>query len=176
MKCFQDDGFYGIKLHALVLGMAVDDPIFFPIYEKMEQMDKILLLHAGTGPDYEGSAGGNSDVAGVKRVKVILKHYPNLKLVIPHLGTEEMDGFFDLMGEYKNLWMDTTMMLAGYFSSQPSLERIEELSDRILYGSDAPNIPYPLDVEIKNIKKWFSKDVQEKLFFKNAQKLLGLTI
>jgi len=112
----------------------------------------------------------------VKRVKVILKHYPNLKLVIPHLGTEEMDEFFDLMEEHKNLWMDTTMMLAGYFPNQPSLKKIEKLSDRILYGSDTPNIPYPLDVEMKNIKKWFSKDVQEKLFFKNAQKLLGFTI
>jgi len=72
--------------------------------------------------------------------------------------------------------MDTTMMLAGYFSNQPSMKRIEKLSERILYGSDTPNIPYPLDAEMKNIKKWFSKDIQEKLFYKNAQKLLGFTI
>ena len=175
-QCFEDHGFYGLKLHALVLKMPVDDPVFFPIYEKMEEIGKILMLHAGTGPEFQNSAEGNAEFAGVKRVKLILKNYPTLKLVIPHLGAEEMDEFFDLMEEHKNLWMDTTMMLAGYFSSQPSLERIEKLSDRILYGSDAPNIPYPLDAEMNNIKKWFSKDIQEKLFFKNAQKLMGLTI
>jgi predicted TIM-barrel fold metal-dependent hydrolase len=174
-RCFEDYGFYGLKLHALVLRIAVDDPIFFPIYEKIQDAGKILMLHAGNGPRIEGSAADSSDVAGVNRVKVVLEHCPELKIVIPHLGADEIDDFFDLMEEYNNLWMDTTMMLAGYFPKLPSLTRIETFSDRILYGSDAPNIPYPLETEINNIKKWFSKDVQEKLFWKNAQKLLGQT-
>ena len=68
------------------------------------------------------------------------------------------------------------MTLAGYFPEKPSLERLEKLSDRILYGSDAPNIPYPLETEMNNINTWFSREVQEKLFFRNANKLLGLNI
>jgi predicted TIM-barrel fold metal-dependent hydrolase len=174
--CFEGYGFYGLKLHAIVLGIAADDPVFFPIYEKIEESGKILMLHAGNGPRLERSVANTSNVAGVERVKVILERYPNLKLVIPHLGADEVDEFFDLMEEHENLWMDTTMTLAGYFPRKPSLARIEELSDRILYGSDAPNIPYALDVEMNNIKKWFSKEVQEKLFFKNAQKLLNLEV
>jgi len=173
-QCFEDYGFHGLKLHAHVLGIAVDHPAFFPIYEKIEKKGKILMLHAGNGPRLEGSTGKTSSVSGVKRVKVILKRHPDLKLVIPHLGADEFDAFLDLMEDHKNLWMDTTMTLADYLPKQPSRKRIEKLSDRILYGSDAPNIPYPLDTEMNNIRKWFSKDVQEKLFFKNAQKLLGL--
>jgi len=172
-QCFNGYGFHGLKLHAFVLEIAVDDSIFFPIYEKMEELGKILMLHAGTGPRLERRTMDTSSVAGVKRVKVILKHFPYLKLVIPHLGFEETNEFFDLMEEHENLWMDTTMTLANYFPRKPSLARIEKLSDRILYGSDAPNIPYPLETEMNNIKKWFPKDVQEKLFFKNAQKILG---
>jgi predicted TIM-barrel fold metal-dependent hydrolase len=173
-QCFEHYGFHGLKLHAFVLAMAVDDPLFFPIYEKIEDAGKILLLHAGTGPRVERSTMETATVAGVNRVKVILKRFPRLKLVVPHLGTDETDDFFDLMGEHENLWLDTTMVLSGYFSLEPSLDRIEELSDRILYGSDAPNVPYPLDTEIKNIMRWFSKDVQEKLLVRNAEKLLGL--
>ena len=175
-QCFEEYGFYGLKLHALVLKLAVDAPVFFPIYEKMEENGKILMLHAGNGPGSGGSGTANLDIAGAKRVKVILKRYPNMKLVIPHLGTDEVDAFFDLMEEYGNLWMDTTMMLADYFPKRPSLRRIEILSDRILYGSDAPNIPYPLETEIMNIRQWFSKDLQEKLFFKNALKLLDYSV
>jgi len=173
-ECLEEWGFYGLKVHVIVLGVAVDDPVFFPIYEKIEELGKILLLHGANGPILEGSSVDHFSVAGVRRVKVILKRYPRLKLVIPHLGIEETDEFFDLMEEHENLWMDTTMTLADYFPKRPSLERIERLSDRILYGSDAPNIPYPLDTEMTNIKKWFSKEVQEKLFFRNALKILGL--
>lgn len=175
-QCFEEYGFYGLKLHALVLKLAVDAPVFFPIYEKMEENGKILMLHAGNGPGSAGSSTANLDIAGAKRVKKVLKRYPNLKLVIPHLGTDEVDAFFDLMEEYGNLWMDTTMMLADYFPERPLLRRIEILSDRILYGSDAPNIPYPLETEIGNIKQRFSKDIQEKIFFKNALKLLDYSV
>jgi len=171
-QCFEEFGFYGLKLHTHVLKIAADDPILFPIYERIEAAGKILLLHAGNGPRVRGSNADNSNVAGVERVKVILKRCPNLKLVIPHLGVDVPDAFFDLMHEYENLWMDTTMTLAGYFPKQPSLRRIEELSDRILYGSDAPNVPYPLDLEIGKIKELFSEEVQKKIFYKNAKKLL----
>ena len=173
-QCFEDFGFYGLKLHAAVTGIPVDDPVFFPIYEKTEEAGKILMLHAGTGPRLVGSVADSSGIAGLKRVKAILERYPNLKLVIPHLGTDEMDEFFDLMEEHNNLWMDTAMTLAEFFPLKPALARIEKLSDRLLYGSDAPNIPYPLETEMNNIKKWFSVDVQEKLFFKNARNLLAL--
>ena len=78
------------------------------------------------------------------------------------------------MEEHENLWMDTTMTLAKYFVNQPSLERIEEFSDRILYGSDAPNVPYDLDTELNNIREAFPVEIQKKLFFENAQRLLGL--
>jgi len=172
--CFDQYGFHGLKLHAHVLGIAVDHPVLFPIYDRIEGAGKILMLHGGTGPRFEASGMDTCAVAGAKRIATILTRYPNLKLVIPHLGADEFDACFDLMEQHPNLWMDTTMALAGYFPVQPSLARIAEHCDRILYGSDAPNIPYPLDVEMNNIRRWFPRDIQERLFFRNAQRLLGM--
>ena len=173
-ECFDEFGFFGLKLHSHVLNLALDDPMFFPIYEKIESAGKILMLHGGNGPGYARTNPKTSHVSGVERVKVIIKNFPKMKLVIPHLGVNQPDEFFDLMEDHENLWMDTTMVLADYFPLKPSLTRIEQLSDRILYGSDSPNIPYPLEIEMNNIKNWFSEAIQEKLFFKNAQRLLGL--
>ena len=173
-QCFEEYGFYGIKVHGHVSGVAIDDPASFPIYERIEAAQKLLMLHGGQGPSLKGYSKVTANVTGFQRVKTILKHFPKLKLIIPHLGADEFDDFFDLMEDSPNLWMDTTMALAEYFPKSPSLERIEKLSDRILYGSDAPNIPYPLDTEIKNIRAWFPADIQKKLFFTNAQKLLGM--
>jgi uncharacterized protein len=172
-RCFQEYHFHGIKLHTHVMAIAADDPCLFPIYEKMEESQKILLMHAGIGPSFGGYAETTKNVAGAHRVKTVLKQFPKLKLVIPHLGGDEYDAFFDLMEEFPNLWMDTAMVLADYFP-RPNLKRVEALSDRILYGSDAPNLPFDFDVEIKNIKEWFSPDIQEKLFWINAHRLLEL--
>lgn len=175
-QCFDEFGFYGLKLHVHVLEIAADDPSFFPIYEKIEAAGKVLMLHAGNGPALKQRAMELDKVAGVDRVRVILKRYPNLKLVIPHLGVNQPDEFFDLMEEHENLWLDTAMALSRYFPETPSLERIEKFSDRILYGSDSPNIPYPLETEMSNVKTWFSEEVQEKLFYKNALRLLDIEL
>ena len=173
-QCFHEFGFYGIKLHAHVLGIAIDDPVFFPIYEKIEEEGKVLTLHAGTGPSLKGYSKKTTHVAGAHRVSILLKRFPRLKLIIPHLGADEYEAFFDLMEEHPHLWMDTTMTFADYFP-RPPLERISKLADRLLYGSDTPNIPYELGIEIRNIQKWLPHDIQEKIFWTNAHRLFEIT-
>jgi predicted TIM-barrel fold metal-dependent hydrolase len=68
---------------------------------------------------------------------------------VPHLGADEFDAYSRLIERYDNLWLDTTMMLAGYFPgiTPPDLRTMRE--DRIMYGSDFPNLPYAWDRELR---------------------------
>ncbi|MDJ0810283.1 MAG: amidohydrolase family protein, partial [Desulfobacterales bacterium] len=49
---------------------------------------------------------------------------------------------------YDNLWLDTTMVLTDYFSLPQAVDLAVYRPDRVMYGSDFPNIPYAWDREL----------------------------
>ena|SRR5690554_6637618 len=67
--------------------------------------------------------------------------------------------FFDLLEKYPNLYLDTTMTLAGFFQSMDDNKPLAQMlrammlkhSNRILYGTDWPNIPYDWCRELANL-------------------------
>ena len=174
-RCFAEYGFYGLKFHTHVAAIRPDDERLFPIYEKLIEYDKVITLHAGNGPSLKGYKEKTKEVSGVRFVRNLLKKFPKLKVIIPHLGADEIDAFFDLMAEFPNLWMDTTMALSGYFPLKIPWEKIKQFSDRILYGSDFPNVPYEMMTEIEAIRSsGLSVEIQKKIFSDNAVRLLKI--
>ena len=174
-RCFGDYGFYGLKFHCHVAGIRPDDERMFPIYEKLIEYDRVLTIHSGAGPSLGGYREKEAAVSGASVTRRFLKKFPKLKVIVPHLGADEFDEFFDLMEEFPNLRMDTTMALAGYFPMAIPWEKIEAYADRILYGSDFPNIPYEMRTEVAAIRSsGLSKEAKEKILFENAARLFGI--
>jgi predicted TIM-barrel fold metal-dependent hydrolase len=104
-----------------------------------------------------------------------LKNHPTLRLCVPHLGADELDAYEKLVERYDHLWLDTTMMLADYFSLNVPLRILEARPDRIFYGTDFPNLPYGWDRELVRIKsrKW-SDATLEKVLATNARDFYGI--
>lgn len=141
-------GLAGCKLHCHVLGRAMDEAVWEPIYETCLAENRWLLIHAGTQPAIKAYGLDVTAISGVERVKLVLERHPELKLIIPHLGFDQTDEFFDLLDDYPNLYLDTTMVLAEYFPIRVDREKLIRYSHRIMYGSDFPNIPYGLTREV----------------------------
>lgn len=67
--------------------------------------------------------------------------------------------FFDLLEKYPNLYLDTTMTLGAFFQSMDEDKAMTlmirtmllQYSDRIMYGTDWPNIPYDWCRELANL-------------------------
>ena len=67
--------------------------------------------------------------------------------------------FFDLLDRYPNLYLDTTMTFGAFFHSmddnKPLAKMIRTMllkhSDRVMYGTDWPNIPYDWCRELANM-------------------------
>ncbi|MEZ4603255.1 MAG: amidohydrolase family protein [Desulfobacterales bacterium] len=81
-----------------------------------------------------------------------VEDFPGLRVCVPHLGFDETEQYRKLIEKYDHLWLDTTMVLADYFPTGQNDERIDLTryrSDRVMYGSDFPNIPYNWDRELK---------------------------
>src|SRR5579885_2072984 len=173
-RCFRDYGFQGLKFHTHVTGIRPDDERMFPIYEKLVEHDRWLMLHSGNGPSLRGYKEQTRHVSGAVFTRNMLRRFPRMKVIVPHLGADEFEEFFALMEEFPNLRMDTTMAVSGFFPVEVPWEKIERFSDRILYGSDFPNIPYEMSTEIAAIHKSpLSENAKRRILRENAERILA---
>ncbi|MBU1170653.1 MAG: amidohydrolase [Proteobacteria bacterium] len=158
----------GIKLHFLIQHYYPHDSRFFPLYELIMDRKKRLLMHLGTGPI------GNQ-YTGLDHFKILLKRYPDLPVTIPHMGGYEYKGFLDLLDDHPDLYLDTAYSFwhqapGGYDQGTEALERYQ---DRIVYGSDFPNIILPRKDEIEGLLSYdLSSGIYSKLFYENGARLI----
>jgi predicted TIM-barrel fold metal-dependent hydrolase len=174
-RAFEECGLCGVKLHCHVLAIPPDDPAMFPIYETVAEYDGIINIHAGREPAIEEYGLDVRAISGADRVENILRRHPELKMIIPHLGIDETDRFYALMETYPNLYLDTAMVLGGFFPVQTSKEELRGHSDRILYGTDYPHIPYEMEWELKAILNMdLGETALRRILFENAARLFPL--
>ncbi len=143
-----DAGLAGIKLHCHVQCMSADDPRLEPVYQVCAERGAPVVIHAGREPKSPAYACDPHALCHVDRVEAVLRSYPSLKLVVPHLGLDEYTGYERLLGRYDNLWLDTTMVVADYFPIVRPTRLVTMRPERVMYGTDFPNIPYAWDREI----------------------------
>jgi predicted TIM-barrel fold metal-dependent hydrolase len=145
----EEFGLCGVKMHCHVMRRAPDDPLLFPIYEDLCAWQGILNIHAGREPAIDAYGVDVRALSGAARVENVLKRFPEMKVIIPHLGFDEMDEFYNLLETYPNLYLDTTMILGGFFQVDVDRSKLIRHADRVLYGSDYPHIPYDMETEVR---------------------------
>ncbi|MBI4815572.1 MAG: amidohydrolase [Deltaproteobacteria bacterium] len=145
-------GLAGVKLHCHVQCFSPDSPALIPIYESCVRHGVPLVMHAGREPRSLAYRCDPYSLCAVERVEVVLETHPKLRLCVPHLGADEIDGYVRLLERHDNLWLDTTMMLAGFFDLKVPARALSARPDRILYGSDFPNLPYGWDRELRGLR------------------------
>jgi len=173
---FRDCGLCGVKMHCHVKGVAPDDPAMFRIYETVAEYDGIVTIHAGREPAIPAYGLDVRSISGADRMEKVLRRFPDLKVVVPHLGMDESERFFDLMDEYPNLYLDTAMVFSPVFVVDINLERFVKHADRILYGTDYPQIPPSVETELKKFLTLnLGEEIQRRILFENARKLCPIT-
>ena len=167
-------GLRGVKLHCHVQCFSADAPELDEIYEACVEADVPLVMHAGREPSSLAYKVDVYAICGADRVERVLQRHPTLKLCIPHLGADEFDAYTRLLERHDSLWLDTTMVAANYFPIDVPRRLFEVRPDRILYGTDFPNLPYAWDREVKHLVGMrFRDDVEAGFLGQNALRLFG---
>lgn len=170
-------GLQGVKLHCHVQAMPADDPRLWPVYELCSARELPVVIHAGREPrPPPGSLAVDPHaICDAARVGRVLAAFPHLKMSVPHLGADELDAYAALLRKHENLWLDTTMMLAGYFTTGDLLPYVKVRPDRVLFGTDFPNLPYAWDREARAVARSGLADADvERLLGGNARELFGI--
>ncbi|MEW6265735.1 MAG: amidohydrolase family protein [Thermodesulfobacteriota bacterium] len=171
-RAFEVGGLAGAKIHCHVLGVAPDDPALFPIYETLIGLEGVLVIHGGREPAIDAYGLDVRAITGAARMARVLERYPELKVVVCHLGVDETEAFYALLPRHPNLYLDTAMMLTGYLPVEISPERLERHADRILFGTDYPHIPYAMETELKGLLDLnLSPAAARKILHENARRL-----
>ena len=170
-----DDGLSGLKLHAHVQCFDMNSEYMYPIYECCSEYGKPIVMHVGREPKSEAYSCDPYELCSAERLERVLRDFPDLKICVPHLGFDEIYAYKNLIEKYDNLWLDTTMVITDYFSIEGKPPLSHYRADRIMYGSDFPNIPYAWDRELKELAKAdMPEDALEKICFKNAEAFFSL--
>ena len=158
----------GAKLHPQVGQFAMDDRRLDPLYERAIEHGALLLIHAGRRPEV-------SDHLGAAAFARLMRRFPRLKVIVAHAGADEFESFFDLCGLYEGVFLDTAMVYNGFLGGPPPIQRVLEFQDRVVFGSDFPNIPYRWESAVKAIIDLrLGRALEEKILCTNAARLLGL--
>ncbi|MBT3219846.1 MAG: amidohydrolase [Proteobacteria bacterium] len=168
-------GLGGVKLHLHVQGVDVLDEGMHTVYRTCCDHDRPLVVHASREPKSEAYPRDVYQLCSAEKVGRVLGQYPSLKLCVPHLGVDEYDAYQRLLERFDNLWLDTTMVVAGYFPLPIGWKLIEEHPDRVMYGTDFPNIPYAWDRELKVLcEHGLPKEHLARILGENARELFSI--
>jgi predicted TIM-barrel fold metal-dependent hydrolase len=168
-----NDGLKGVKLHSHVQCFRMDSPGMHEVYRVCSARGLPLVIHAGREPKSPAYACDPYEICHWTFVERVLETYPELKLVVPHLGADEFDAYRRLQERFDHLWLDTTMMLADYLpvENPPDIGRLRP--ERLMFGTDFPNIPYAWDRELRRIddlglpdesRRWILADTARALY------------
>ena len=158
----------GFKLQLLVQRFYPDDERLFPFYELVMAKGKRLLFHVGTGPV------GNAFV-GIAPFRRLLARYPDLPAIVAHMGSLEYGAFGKLLADHPGIYMDTAFSFLPKLGSMFDLgnDFLETHRERILYGSDFPNILFPREDEIDTLLGFgLSQGFYDAVFRDNGLRLI----
>jgi predicted TIM-barrel fold metal-dependent hydrolase len=147
------------------------------IYDICSSHKKPLVMHVGREPKSPGYACDPYLICKAEKLDVVLRDFPGLNVCVPHLGADEFLAYKYLIEKYDNLWLDTAMAVTDYLPGNNPVSFQELRIDRIMYGSDFPNIPYAWDREIKELGACFKEGKQlEKVLGQNAVEFFSISI
>ncbi|MCA1823711.1 MAG: amidohydrolase family protein [Mycobacteriales bacterium] len=139
-KAALDAGARVVKVHLQVGGYDPRDPLLDDVWGLIADARVPVVAHVASGPT-PGSFTGPGPISEV------LRRHPRLRLVIAHLGMPEYAEFLDLAERHADVWLDTTMAFTDFteryvpFPTE-ARARLVALQNRVVLGSDYPNIPH----------------------------------
>lgn len=178
-RAVKELGMMGIKFQQAIQGFYPNDRHFYPLYEKAVELGVPVLFHCGTtgaGAGLPGGGGFRLDYTRpIPYIDDVACDFRELTIITAHPGWPWIEEQIAVLLHKANVYMDLSGWAPRYFPESLKREINGRLQDKVLYGSDYPEIPP---------KRWldefqaggYKPEVVEKVLYKNAIRVLNLKI
>ena len=174
-KAIKKLGLMGLKLHPPLQDFYPNDKLLWPIYKKAVQLKIPVVFHVGSTPF---GALVKLDQARPILVDEVANAFPELKIVLAHMGTLWENEAFMVTEKNPNVFIDT----AAYpheikeLLTEQLIKRVGE--DKFIFGTD---FPMPYEGKIHRMKDHVDcinglglpLEIKEKIFYRNFEKLIS---
>jgi uncharacterized protein len=145
-----------VKVHVQVGGFDPRDELLRPAWGLLAEAGVPAVVHCGHGP-LPGAHTG-LDVFGE-----VLAAHPRLPVVLAHAGMPDFADALDLVRRHERVWIDTTMVGTAFSERFAPLPRdwparLVDVADRVVLGTDFPNIPYAYAEQVAAVAGWAAAD------------------
>jgi predicted TIM-barrel fold metal-dependent hydrolase len=139
------------KLHVQVGDFDLVDPLLDDAWGTLADAGAPVVVHVGSGPVANAHTGPAP-------MRALMQRHPQLTAVVAHLGAPEYPDFLEIAERYPRVHLDTTMAFTDFFEEMAPFPsdlrpRLRELQQRVLLGSDFPNIPYPYAHQLEALER-----------------------
>ncbi len=160
-KAVEEDNTTGIKLW---VATTCDSPHVNKVAEFAIDHDLPIMIHCFHKYQWQ-----LADESTGEHVANLANRYPEAKLIMAHLGGDAYHGL-KYIRNLKNVWTDVSGSNFRNGDVEYAVKMVGE--DRILFGTDATGMPFHTNIG-KVTGAAISDEAKEKIFWKNAVKLLG---
>lgn len=120
-----------LKLHCSVGSFTIDDSHLKPVFAFANERRLPVIVHLGH------NVNGRTEAEELPSIAKVSDDYPDVPMILAHCGHHSAPTALQLMREHPSLYADLTPVVSEF--PDVDVESLEELSDRILFGTDAPN-------------------------------------
>lgn len=176
-RAIKELGLIGVHFHPVVGQFAPDDKRFYPLWEKMVELKAPVMIDTGftgMGAGVPGGMGGHLKYAKpFPALDDLAADFPDLTIIAAHPAWPWTEEMIAIALHKANVYWELSGWGPKYFPDTLKRDISRRLQDKIMFGSDYPSITHK-----KLIQDWeslgYKDEVLEKVFYKNAQRVLQL--
>lgn len=174
-------GLRGLKLGPIYQNFYPDAKEHFELYQKADELNIPILIHQGTSFVPEGFLDASRPAA----LDPIARAFPNLKILVAHMGHPWVDECISVVRKNTNMYMDVSALGGRPWQYYNALVSACEygVTHKILFGSDFPFFTTAKMIEAtRNINHLVEgtnlprvpEKVIEDIIHRNTPEILGL--
>lgn len=172
-------GLLGLKFQQCAQRFFPNDRRFYPLWEKCVELKAPVQFHTGVTGLGSGCPGGVGIhlkyTQPIPYLDDVAADFPDLTIIACHPSWPWQEQMLAVAQHKSNVYLELSGWMPRYFPEALVKEAGGRLQDKVMFGTDYPAFNH--DKMLADFEKLgYKPEVLEKIYYKNAERILGIKL